>query len=53
MKITLELTDDAYELLKCALEDNNLNDQHNVRSWLEEEFNNNTEVLIEALLDIY
>ena len=53
-KITLELTDEAYETLKSALaEHDELAEEHTVRSWLELELNTNTEVVVEMLLSDY
>lgn len=51
-KITLELTDEAYETLKSALaEHDELAVEHTVRSWLELELNTNTDVIVEMLLE--
>jgi hypothetical protein len=45
-KITLTLSDDAYEILSDAV----LEHDQTVKEWLEHELNNNTDAIVEMLL---
>lgn len=53
-RLTLELTDEAYETFKAAIaEHDDLAVQHSVGTWLESELNANADVIVEMLLSDY
>ena len=49
--IQIELSEQAYNIIHEALsEHDEIAEKHSVRSWLEHELNNNTDVVVEMLL---
>jgi len=54
-KLTIELSDDAYQKLREAVEEyaDAMDEELTVREWLEHELNNNCEAIIEMLLSDY
>lgn len=54
-KLTIELSDDAYQQLKEAVEEyaEAMDEELTVREWLQDELNRNTEAIVEMLLTDY
>jgi len=53
-KLTIELSDDAYQKLREAVEEYAAaGEELTVREWLEHELNNNCKAIIEMLLSDY
>lgn len=48
--LTINLTEEAYQAIRTALVEQT-DGEHSVTSWLESELNDNTEVIIEMLLE--
>ncbi len=52
--LTLNISDEAYQLIKSALlEHDDLAAEHSVGTWLESELNANADVIVEMLLSDY
>ena len=54
-KLTIELSDDAYQKLREAVDEyaDAMDEELTVREWLQEELNNNTAAIVEMLLSDY
>lgn len=48
--LTINLTEEAYQVIRSALEEHVEGERHSVSSWLETELNDNTETIVEMLL---
>lgn len=51
--LTINLTEEAYQTLRAALAEQEEGERQSVSSWLETELNDNTEVIVEMLLEDY
>ena len=52
--LTINLTEEAYQAIREAIaQHDDLASSHSVTSWLETELNDNTETIIEMLLEDY
>lgn len=49
--LTINLTEEAYQAIRSALEEHVEGERHSVSTWLETELNDNTETIVEMLLE--
>ena len=49
--LTINLTEEAYQAIRAALTEHEAGERHSVSTWIESELNDNTETIIEMLLE--